>query len=93
MGLFLAQVDNEASVPNELTRLQNALLESVDEGSLAFGETVREAFCQYVHSKYQLGREEIPDHPETFHQALQNLDAGARIIENFIAKNLCRDSD
>jgi hypothetical protein len=45
---------------------------------------VREALCQYIHSKYQVGREEILDHIETYHQGLQ-LDAGAKII----AKNLC----
>jgi nitrate reductase assembly molybdenum cofactor insertion protein NarJ len=49
---------------------------------------MRDALYQYIHSKYQLKREEIPDHLETFHQALQNLDAGAKIMEKLIAKNL-----
>jgi hypothetical protein len=87
--LFLAQVDNKASAPNDLAFLRNALLESVDEGFLALGETVREALYQYIDSKYQLGHEEIPDHLEIFHQALQNLDAGAKIMEKLIAKSLC----
>lgn len=87
--MFLARVDNKASVPNDLTRLQKALLESVDEGFLSLGETVREALYQFIHIKYQLRREEIPDHLETFHQALQNLDAGVKIMEKLIAKNLC----
>jgi hypothetical protein len=87
--LFLAQADDKASVSNELTRLQNALLESVDEGFLSLGETMRDVLYQYIHSKYQLRREEIPDHLETFHQALQGLDAGAKIMEKLIAKNLC----
>ena len=86
--MFLAQGDNKASVANDLTRLQNALLESVDEGFLALGETAREALYQCIHSKYQLRREEIPDHLETFHQALQNLDAGAKLMEKLIARNL-----
>jgi hypothetical protein len=76
-------------VPNDLAFLRNAVLESVDEGFLALGETVREALYQYIHSKYQLRREEIPGNLETFHQALQNLDAGAKIMEKLIAKNLC----
>ena len=87
--MFLAQGNIKASIPNDLTRLQNALLESVDEGFLALGETGREALYQCIHSNYQLRREEIPDHLETFHQALENLDAGAKVIEKLIAKSLC----
>jgi hypothetical protein len=75
-------------MPNDLTRLKKTLLESVDEGFLSLGETMREVLYQYIQSKYQLEREEIPDHLETFHQALQNFNAGSKVMEKLIAKNL-----
>ena len=87
-GSSLALGNNNVAVRNDPTRLQNTLLESVDEGLLALGETGREALYQCIQSKYQLTREEIPDNLETFHQALQDLDAGAKIIEKLIVKNL-----
>ena len=87
--MLLAQGNDKASTPNDLARLQNALLESVDHGFLALGETGREMLYQCIHSKFQLRREEIPDNLDTFHQALQDLDAGAKVIEKLIAKNFC----
>ena len=87
--MLLAQGNGKASTPNDPPRLHRTLLESVDQGFLALGETGKEALYQCIHSKFQLRREEIPDNLETFHQALQDLDGGAKVIEKLIAKNLC----
>jgi hypothetical protein len=87
--LFLARIDSEAAlVPNDPPSLQSVLLESVDQGFLAFGEAAREVFYRYINSSCRLRREEVPDHLEIFHQALQGLGAGARVIEKLIAKDL-----
>ena len=87
--MFLAQGDSETvSESDDLIRLQNTLLQSVDKGFFALGVTVREALYQCINRNYQLRREKIPDHLETFHQALHNLGAGAKIMEKLIARNL-----
>jgi len=64
---------------------------AVDEALLVPGEIVRTAIYERIERSYQLKREEIPDHLETFHQALQDLlGAGGKVMEKLIAKSLYR---
>ena len=64
---------------------------AVDEALLVPGEIVRTAIYDRIQRSYQLGREEIPEKLETFHQALQDLlGAGGKVMEKLIAKSLYR---
>ena len=64
---------------------------AVDEALLVPGEIVRTAIYERIERSYQVRREEIPDHLETFHQALQDLTgAGGKVMEKLIAKSLYR---
>lgn len=66
------------------------LVMAVDDGLLAFGESVRHAVYYHIQKSYQVKREEVPDKLEAFHKALKDLfGAGATIIEKLMAKNLC----
>jgi len=71
--------------------LEETLLQAVDEALLVPGEIVRTAIYERLERSYQLKREEIPDHLETFHKALQELmGASAKVMEKLIAKSLYR---
>jgi len=64
---------------------------AVDEALLVPGEIVRTAIYDRIERSYQLKREEIPDHLETFHKALRELmGASAKVMEKLIAKSLSR---
>ena len=67
------------------------MVQAVDEALLVPGEIVRTAIYERIERSYQLRREEIPDHFETFHKALQDLlGASANVMERLIAKSLYR---
>ena len=62
---------------------------AVDEALLVPGEIVRTATYERIERSYQLRREEIPDHLETFHRALQDLlGAGGKVMGKMIPNNL-----
>ncbi len=64
---------------------------AVDEALLVPGEIVKTAIYERIERSHQLGREEIPDHLEIFHKALQELMGdGAKVMEKLIAKSLYR---
>jgi len=70
-------------------RFDSAVLESVDEGLLVLGETVRYVILYCIQTTYQIKREEIPSKLQMFREALQsNFGAGADAIEKHIAKTL-----
>ena len=67
------------------------MVQAVDEALLVPGEIVRTAIYERIERSYQLRREEIPDHFETFHKALQDLlGASANVMEKLIAKSIYR---
>ena len=73
----------------ESSGLKEALLHAIDGGLAVPGEIVRTAIYDRIERSYQLRREEIPDHLETFHKAFQDLlGASAKVMEKIIAKNL-----
>jgi hypothetical protein len=73
----------------ESSGLKEALLHAIDDGLAVPGEIVRTAIYDRIERSYQLRREEIPDHLETFHKAFQDLlGASAKVMEKIIAKNL-----
>ncbi|MEM2896688.1 MAG: hypothetical protein QW265_03970 [Candidatus Bathyarchaeia archaeon] len=65
------------------------LLESIDEGFLKLGESVKHAIYWHIERNYGIKREEIPDRLKEFHEALIGLfGAGAKVIERLVAKSL-----
>jgi len=66
-----------------------ALLDAVDYGLLAPGKIVRATIYGHIEESYQIRREEIPDHLDTFYKALQELlGKGAEVLRRLIVKNL-----
>jgi hypothetical protein len=69
--------------------ITTALLDAVDYGLLAPGEIVRATIYGRIEESYQIRREEIPDHLDTFYKALQELlGKGAEVLRRLIVKNL-----
>ncbi|MEM2865226.1 MAG: hypothetical protein QXR65_08200 [Candidatus Bathyarchaeia archaeon] len=70
-----------------LNGFHNALLEAVDEGLLALGRSVRETMYRHMREHYSIGREELPDRPGEFAEALRDmLGAGAEVLLKFMAR-------
>lgn len=75
----------------EPAEVRGALFQAIDQGLAVPGEIVRATIYEPVERSYQLKREDIPDKLESFHLALQDLlGAGAKVMEELIAKNLYR---
>lgn len=73
----------------EATEFREVLPRAIDEALLVLGESVRHVLYYYAETRYGVKREEIPDSLEAFHKALQGtFGAGAKIIENLIARNV-----
>ena len=72
-----------------LDGFRRALLESVDEGFLALGDSVRRAMYWHLENRFSLKRDEIPDRPGVFAEALRDmLGAGADVLLRIMAKRL-----
>ena len=68
--------------------IRRKLVQAVDYGLLALGETVRDTIYHRIQTTRGVGREEIPEKLESFHEALRELlGTYARVIEKLIAKN------
>jgi len=64
-----------------------ALLEAVDEGFLALGESVRQAIYWHLENRFSIKRSEIPNKLKEFMEALRNMfGAGAEILLKVIIK-------
>ena len=71
--------------------IRRNLVQAVDYGLLALGETVRETIYHRMQATRGVGREEIPEKLQSFHEALREmLGTGAKVIEKLIAKNFYR---
>jgi len=69
---------------------RRALLDAVDEGLGALGESARHAIYYHVEQKSQINRDQIPDRIEVFQDALDRLLlAGGIVVQRLIARNLC----
>ncbi|MGC8848863.1 MAG: hypothetical protein ACP5QI_00115 [Candidatus Bathyarchaeia archaeon] len=72
-----------------MDEFDRALLEAVDEGLLALGESVRRAIYHHLESRLSIKRGEIPDKPGRFAEALRDaLGAAADVLLNFMARRL-----
>ena len=72
-----------------MDEFRKALLEAVDEGLLALGESVRPTIYWHLERRGSIRREEIPDRPGDFASALEGLiSAGAKVLEKTIVKRL-----
>ncbi|MEM3607144.1 MAG: hypothetical protein QXE30_05835 [Candidatus Bathyarchaeia archaeon] len=65
------------------------LLESVDEGLLVLGESVKQAVYWHLKNRYKIDRAEIPLRLKDFVEALKTVfGEGANVLFKLIAKNL-----
>jgi len=64
-----------------------ALLEAIDEGFLALGDSVRQAIYWHLENRFSIKRSEIPNKLKEFMEALRNMfGAGAEILLKVIIK-------
>ena len=69
--------------------MKQAVIEAVDEGLLTLGESRREAVYFHLQSLCFLKKEDVPDKPEAFNEALRKiLGVGAEVIERSVVKKL-----
>ncbi|MEM2123260.1 MAG: hypothetical protein QXE79_06450 [Candidatus Bathyarchaeia archaeon] len=72
-----------------LEEFHSILLEAVDEGLLALGESVRQAIYRHMDKRYSIRREELPDKAGEFAIALRDmLGAGSEVLLRFMARRL-----
>jgi hypothetical protein len=72
---------------NCLDDFHRALLEAVDEGFLALGVSVRQALYWRLENRFSIKRDEIPNKPKEFAEALKNIfGAGTEILLKIIIK-------
>jgi hypothetical protein len=65
------------------------LTEAVDEGLLTLGESGREAVYFHLNNTYSLKKEDVPDKPQAFDEALRKIfGVGADVIERSVVKRL-----
>ncbi len=92
---MLRSIDEHPTLPNFRSpsanaSIRSALLDAVDYGLLALGEIVRDTIYQCIEERHQVGREQIPDHLDTFYMALKDLlGQGAESIKRLIMKRFC----
>lgn len=69
--------------------MRQALIEAVDEGLLTLGESGREAVYFHLNNTYSLKKENVPDKPQAFDEALRKIfGVGADVIERSVVKKL-----
>jgi hypothetical protein len=70
-------------------QFRKALLEAVNEGLLALGESARHAIYSHLERRGSIRREEVPDRLGDFASALEGLiGAGAKVLEKAMVKRL-----
>jgi len=72
-----------------LDEFRKALLEAVDEGLLALGESARRAIYWHLERRGSIRRDEIPDRPGDFAEALRAIfGEGADVLLRVAARRL-----
>ncbi len=70
-------------------RFRQVLLESVDNGLVVLGVTVRQAIYERIENRCGVKGEDIPEQLGIFHKVLGSmLGTGAGTLESLIARNL-----
>jgi hypothetical protein len=83
------KITSQISETSLARRFRKILLEAADYGLAVFGERVHQAIYDHIERRYQIRREEIPEHLETFQKALEGiLGRGSKVVEKLIAKHL-----
>jgi len=68
---------------------KRVLIEAVDNGLLAFGDSPRSAIYFHLERSLKLRREEIPEKVERFLEGLENIfGPGSRVVEKVIVRDL-----
>ena len=89
-----AQTENlpKIEVDYNSSRFDDLFREAVDSTFSTLGVTVKEAFFAFLHKKYNLSEEEIPDRISDFADGLEKIfGAGALLLELAIMKALRRN--
>ena len=67
----------------------DVLLEAVDEGLLALGESVRQAIYRHMDRRYSIRREDLPEKAGEFAEALRDmLGAASEVLLKYMARRL-----
>jgi hypothetical protein len=67
----------------------DVLLEAVDEGLLALGESVRQAIYRHMDRRYSIRREDLPEKADEFAEALRDmLGAASEVLLKYMARRL-----
>ena len=65
------------------------MLESVDEALTSLGDSAKQAIYFHLQNRFEIKRNEIPQHVEDFAQGLEKIfGIGAQFLEILIMKNL-----
>lgn len=72
------------------SRVDERIVECVDSGLGALGESVKHVIYYYVEENFQLEKNEIPEKPQVFKQAITSMfgEEGAKIIEQLIVQKM-----
>ncbi len=69
---------------------ENILLEAVDQGLSALGDSSKLSIYFYLEKNYGIKRQDIPQKTEAFVSAVEKLfGPGAKFIETLVSKGLC----
>lgn len=75
----------------KIAMFEKALVEAVDEGLLALGESGREVVYFHLKHYYGFTKEDVPSNPQILVRCLEKIfGLGARVVERDIVKSLYR---
>jgi len=84
-----ARTHTGARIANPLRHFDQLLLDAVDEGLAALGESAQQTIYHFIEERFHIQRMEIPEKLQAFHEALTELiGPGATIIEKGILEKL-----
>jgi hypothetical protein len=74
---------------DELSNIQDGVLEGISKGLESLGQNVREVFYSEMEGQHNLGKDQILSRPEEFSEAISGFfRTGSSIVERTIAKEI-----
>lgn len=69
------------------------IIKCIDEGLQTVGESIKHVIYFCLEKNFRLKKEEIPEHPEVFEQALASIfgEEGSKIIEELIIQKITQN--
>lgn len=70
--------------------LDQKIINCIDDGLQVLGESARYVIYQCIEKNFQLTKEEMPEHPEVFKQAMTSIlgEEGSKVIEELIVRKM-----